>query len=234
MSFEDTLPLLLKQLTGHVFWKDVNSIYRYCSPGLAKLLEFGSSEDAIGKSDFDIPSIQLRHAKKAVAQDQIVLSGEEITEFNLIRYSDEMLHALYVVKKPLYAEKDTSKPIGILGQAFELNKALMASLGEVLMAEYSARMQDKISKRSYPIVKNYPTTSIALSERETQTLFYLIQGVPARVIAEKLDLSQKTVEAHMQRIKLKTNADSKAELIKWAFESKLFYLIPGSLLPDLL
>ena len=63
-----------------------------------------------------------------------------------------------------------------------------------------------------------PSTRALLSDRERQILAYLGQGQSSKHIANRLDLSVRTVESHRQSIRRKLNLAGQAELIKYAVE----------------
>lgn len=49
---------------------------------------------------------------------------------------------------------------------------------------------------------------------------YLANGANLKSIAKKLQLSPKTIEAHVSNIKLKTGINYKADLVEWFHEVK--------------
>lgn len=58
------------------------------------------------------------------------------------------------------------------------------------------------------------TNDYQLSKRETECLLLTLHGNPAKQVAFKLGISQRTVEEHLNNIKIKMKVFSKAELIK--------------------
>lgn len=57
-----------------------------------------------------------------------------------------------------------------------------------------------------------------LSDRELEVLQLLGQGVPTRVVAEKLHLSVKTIESYRANIKRKLELENASELMRYAVE----------------
>ena len=53
----------------------------------------------------------------------------------------------------------------------------------------------------------------ALSPKERTCLQYLCQGMTLKMIAKQLKISPKTVETYLERSKMKTNSQNKAQLI---------------------
>jgi len=63
-----------------------------------------------------------------------------------------------------------------------------------------------------------PAARTLLSDREHEILAFLSQGQSSKHIANRLDLSVRTVESHRQSIRRKLNLAGQAELIKYAVE----------------
>lgn len=55
-----------------------------------------------------------------------------------------------------------------------------------------------------------------LTTREQMVLAYIAQGLSSKVVAKKLDISFRTVEAHRRNIKAKLQIENLAELIRYA------------------
>lgn len=60
-----------------------------------------------------------------------------------------------------------------------------------------------------------------ISEREKEILHHVAQGLSTKLIAEKLNISTRTVEAHRMKIMKKVKASNSAELIRKAILHKL-------------
>ena len=59
-----------------------------------------------------------------------------------------------------------------------------------------------------------------LTPRETSVMELIVQGLPNKTIAKRLEISIKTVEVHRRRVFAKTEAQSVAELVRLYFETK--------------
>jgi two-component system, NarL family, response regulator NreC len=68
--------------------------------------------------------------------------------------------------------------------------------------------------------------STLLSQREKQVLILLAQGLRYRAIAEKLGVSVKTVETYRTRLRQKLGFKSRADIIRFAFESGIMTQAP--------
>jgi DNA-binding NarL/FixJ family response regulator len=66
-----------------------------------------------------------------------------------------------------------------------------------------------------------PTTGVALSERETTVLTLLVDGLRNKEIADRMNVSPKTVETYRARILTKLGYSSTAELVRYAVRTGL-------------
>ena len=61
----------------------------------------------------------------------------------------------------------------------------------------------------------------ALTERETEVLRLVAKGLTARQIGERLRLSHRTVESHVQNTLRKLQLHNRAQLVRYAIEQGL-------------
>lgn len=64
------------------------------------------------------------------------------------------------------------------------------------------------------VLKEHKRSKIMLSFREMECLSYLARGYSAKEVAKILGVSSRTVEYHLQNIKLKTGLRYKSDIIK--------------------
>ena len=72
----------------------------------------------------------------------------------------------------------------------------------------------------------------SLTKRELQCLSYLSAGNTAKEIARTLNIGHRTVETHINSIRLKTSCQTKKELTHW-FEEKFKHILVNYSLPSL-
>ena len=58
----------------------------------------------------------------------------------------------------------------------------------------------------------------SLSDREQQVLELVASGLTNQDIAEKLDISKRTVDNHISNILTKTETDNRVALLRWALQ----------------
>jgi DNA-binding CsgD family transcriptional regulator len=61
-------------------------------------------------------------------------------------------------------------------------------------------------------------TQDALSERELQVIELVAAGLTNQDIAEKLEISKRTVDNHISNILNKTKTDNRVALVRWALQ----------------
>ena len=61
-------------------------------------------------------------------------------------------------------------------------------------------------------------THISLSERELQVLELVADGLTNEKIAEKLEISKRTVDNHISNILTKTKTENRVELVRWGLQ----------------
>jgi DNA-binding CsgD family transcriptional regulator len=66
------------------------------------------------------------------------------------------------------------------------------------------------------MVEPQPQTYSVLSERELEIVELVASGMTNERIAEKLEISKRTVDNHISNILNKTAANNRVELVRWA------------------
>ena len=61
-------------------------------------------------------------------------------------------------------------------------------------------------------------TPVSLSERELQIIDLVAAGLTNQEIAEKLEISKRTVDNHISNILTKTVTDNRVALVRWALQ----------------
>lgn len=61
-------------------------------------------------------------------------------------------------------------------------------------------------------------TPVSLSERELQVVELVAIGLTNQEIAEKLEISKRTVDNHISNILTKTSTGNRVELVRWSLQ----------------
>jgi DNA-binding NarL/FixJ family response regulator len=99
--------------------------------------------------------------------------------------------------------------------------------GQVYVSEkMQAMLLDRLVYGSKPSIGRLPMDR--LTDRELEIFRMIGAGESVKAIAEKLFLSQKTVQAHREHIKEKLNFRSSAELLRFAIQNSPDSLHPAA------
>jgi DNA-binding NarL/FixJ family response regulator len=66
--------------------------------------------------------------------------------------------------------------------------------------------------------RGLPSSDVHLTERETDVLRLVVEGLTSKQIATRLTLSPRTVENHVQHLQRKAGVRGRASLVRWAIE----------------
>jgi DNA-binding NarL/FixJ family response regulator len=169
---------------------------------------------AVVKPDVVVMDMRLSDGDGAQATAE-VLAVSPSSRILVLSASDERDDVLEAVKAGAtgYLVKSSSK--AELAQAVEATAAGRAvftpSLAGLVLGEYRRIAQHKDSEPAGP----------SLTERETEVLRYVAKGLSAKQIAERLSLSHRTVENHIQATFRKLQVANRVELTRYAIEHGL-------------
>lgn len=223
MNIDD--PSLSKQ-----FWelptlaaiKDANSNYIAATKAAAEFL-FGKTKPhaVIGLRDEDIPGEASTFSEVFKAQDKIIMTkGQNKSILDINIWASGTMRIMLTTKQRYV---DINGQFGVYFSSLELT-------GDHLLKVAKLLCQDKkfISSQgcSYEIVESFNERQ--LTSKETECLYYLIRGYTAKMIARVLLISYRTVENHIEQLKIKFKCNTKAELIDKAISSGCLYLLVKS------
>lgn len=220
---------LLEQLPCAIGIKTTDSRFIAANQQVAALAGFSNAKHIIGLQDKDVKCPAADLHETFILQDQETLSNNKVSNLDICKYSDGRLHVFLSVKSKLI---DNNSKQFILFTMTELPIGIIAKI----MTDCSANSIIKDSKlcASYRIQNTKVHTSdnseYVLSKRLSECLFLLLQGKPMKAIAHVLQISAKTVEEHINRLKLIFQCNTKAQLIEKAFSLGYAQIIPPSLL----
>ena len=222
---------ILRKIPGIFVLKEVKdkSYYTFTNENSAKMMGFKNSDAMIGFSDEDIKCGEVAKNWQLFYQhDKEVMSGKTIRTLDVYPYLVKDVIGILAIKQPL---RDNNENIcGVICNGISLKKndinSFFLRIWELVPTEKKFRrcfgstyeIKDKIEK-------------FDLSKRELECLFYLIRGKSARQIANILFRSVRTIENHIQNIKLKCQITKKSEIFDFAYAHGLLNIIPDRLIP---
>ncbi|OBH97643.1 response regulator [Mycobacterium scrofulaceum] len=214
----DQTPTTVMVVDDHPIWRD--AVARdladdgFTVVATADSVAAARRRAAVVKPDVVVMDMQLPDGDGAQATAG-VLAVSPTSRVLVLSASDERDDVLEAVKAGAigYLVKSASK--SELAQAVtataEGRAVFTPSLAGLVLGEYRRMAQSKDDGPARP----------SLTERETEVLRYVAKGLSAKQIAQKLSLSHRTVENHVQATFRKLQVANRVELARYAMEHGL-------------
>ncbi len=218
LSFIQTIP-------GLFLIKSLDSIFTNMTCSTAKLVGWKTVEKSLGKTDYDLPCKASEFAPQFVSLDkQVIESSKSLLTIETQNYSEGWKTNL--VKRNILFDKNNlafgifTQLVDITDTSFHRNCMVLGGLNKKCATARSA---------IYMLSNSNIQTSFKLSQRQEECLFFLIRGKTTKQIANILNLSSRTIEDHIEKMKHKLDCFSKYQLIDKAINSDFFYYVPKTL-----
>ncbi len=208
----------LSKLPFNIGICDSHNTIQYVNEAGAYSMGFSSVHTAIGKTNSNAYSsktfeIVLNNCKKVLNKNEIQIVEEGIA----LKGNKDVIQRL-AIRLPLYNKQD--KTIGIFNCSIMLGKqSLPDALSHIKnLIFFNPAMT---AKGSYHLLSYLQTNKHFLTKRELQVAYHLIRGKTAKIIAKIFQLSPRTVETHLENMKIKLAVDSKTALIEKLIDGML-------------
>lgn len=167
-----------------------------------------SDKDAIGLTARDFAT--KKSAERSIFYDRMVVNDNTmIIKDELYTRLDGIDFTTLSFKFPWYDSKN--KIIGVFGFSMLLDKKWGISLADSMMLiTQTGLLQSGKINRCLP---GMSWDGEYFSAREKEVLLHLVRGKTARETAVALGLSQRTIEHHIENMKIKSGSASKSELV---------------------
>jgi two-component system, NarL family, response regulator FusR len=175
---------------------------------------------AVGNAEEALAAMERRPDMAIVDISLQADSGLELVKTLRHRYPDLAILVLSMHDESLFAERALRSGANGYLMKLEATEHVTTAIRDVLAGNIymSAAMHEKLA-RALAVPHKTPEGPIAsLSEREFEVLHLIGLGFSTRAIAEKLNRSVKTIEAHQANIKEKLNIRNGKELTRFAIQ----------------
>ncbi len=221
---ENQFVSLLQQIPGYWGCKNMDSIFVYVNQSYSELVGLRSPEQCIGLSDYDLPGPMAKYAEAFRAQDKLVVeTGQELKILDIHPYPDGRWRAHIFTKRPWFDYQGQVQ--GTIFFAQDVTDAALLEIGHWVCQGPPTQQQTRLTNRAM-----YQEISDKLSPREAETLFLLLCGKKPQLIADVMNISVKTFEGYIVKLREKFDVLSKAQLIEKALACGFGSHIPQSLL----
>jgi DNA-binding CsgD family transcriptional regulator len=219
----------VNQAPGIMCLKDMGSVFQACSPQGVELLGYEKASDIQGTTDFDIKCDAVKGAKEFVLHDQDVMRRGSSSTLNLHTYADGCVTIVLMQKKTLL---DRENIVGVTGVGCDVTHVnnIAGQLLSLLEHDGNFITVDQKKSASYTFHDNYPGDG--LTPKESICLFYILRGKSNKQISLILSISQRTVEAHVTKIKNKLQCHSRSQLIENSLTKGYLKIIISRLLSN--
>lgn len=194
--------------------------------GLRILLNNLKNYQVIGEAENGKAFIELIENTKAdivlLDIDMPVMDGIEATKLALQKYPD-----LKIITLSMYGEEDYYYKMVDAGvKGFLLKNSDMNEMKEALETVYNGGnyFSSELLKTLVNSLRSSSKTKESqslLSERETEILILICQGLSNQEIADQLFISKRTVDKHRANILEKSECKNTAQLVMYAIKNKL-------------
>lgn len=184
----------------------------------AAALSSQSVRSAVGKD----PTVFLerKNAERIIQHDIETISANKIiiSEEHVVWKNNNVQSNVIIVKSPWYG--DENNIIGVFACSLVIDtQPIVPFLEELAQLGLLGKMPALFNEGRAAL--GVQVGDVYLSKRETEVLRQAAFGKSAKVIGALLNISQRTVESHLENIKRKLNVYSKAELVDKA--AHVFY-----------
>lgn len=197
--------------------------------------------EAIGATPEILGRIPYSFYKKEIAEHILNHNTDVIHREEVLSQEEWIVDITTKEKKCLTSTKttlydDEGKPIGIVGVSIDITDhkdaeqlgvgikvnieekikntfASLAEQNEALMKRFG-----KLANFSHTPLKSIQLPHEQLTHRQKECLYLILQGFSAKMIAQKLNLSPRTVETHIEAIKIRLGCFRKTEIIEYGLK----------------
>lgn len=206
---------------GNVYWKNLDGIYLGCNDRQADVAGFTSRQEWAGQTIFEnLPSfVPKKVAKQIDKTDNLIMQsgvGRCLTEVGPTY--DEAAGFYLSTKFPL--RNKSGKIVGLFGLSTEIVDGNLEG-AQGMLANAGLPLNDVVMQRSHFNPSKKQRVADLLSKREVECIYYLVRGMTARQIGKVLDLSHRTIEFYLERIKTKLGCKTKSELIARTLDERV-------------
>ncbi len=223
----DFLSYLLRQMPGMIVVMDRQSRFLYSNDYTAKLFGYPNEESMLGDNAHQIHCPAVACADDFIQQDQFVMEKRAaLTMLDIHAYADSQEKIFLANKVPFIMHGEL---VGSICHCTKIQPSLLGRISASLMrSDHKYYTKDKQGERSYCVDTLLADTCLA--KREMDCLFYLLRGKTMKEIAIALDISWRTVESYLYRIKSKWGCEKKNDIVDYAIANGFLNYIPKEIL----
>ncbi|NEQ46008.1 MAG: EAL domain-containing protein [Leptolyngbya sp. SIOISBB] len=117
---EKFLNLVLDSIHQHLFWKDHNGLYLGCNQAFAQSVGLASSQEIIGKTDYDVPTYSTEDARRFRQEDRQVMQTD-VPEINVLEVQGDKPQQCWINVSKFPIHDADQRVVGVLGSLEDIS-----------------------------------------------------------------------------------------------------------------
>lgn len=219
----------INQMPNMVFWTNLDHTFFAVNSTVLKFCGFPNQAKAEGSSYAYMPCKASECYQEFMAQDREAISKGMLETLGLYCYHNDEWKILYGTKSLIKNSKGQS--VGICGNFMEIKSVYISNfLSQLTQLESYFKFPKAQRQLCYQLTDTISCGDFPLTERQSECLFYLLRGFTVPMIAERLAVSKRTVESHIENIKLKAGCFTKQGLLEKALYEGWTGMMPRNIL----
>jgi len=217
---------LLNSINDYVSILDIDCNFLMVNYKQTQIMGYESDTDILGRNYHQFRGISSSLAEHFITEDKKVLEkNEPLRYLSYQKYSDGNWHLLLGDKNCIL--NDAHQVVSIYSQAKDITNNRLVDFSR-FMFDINKKYTKK-NKSGFDCTIVHQDDINGLSKKEMVVLFYFLRGKTAREIASIICRSDKTVNFHLETIKVKFNVTSKSALIEKAIYDGFMNIIPDEI-----
>jgi DNA-binding CsgD family transcriptional regulator len=193
---------IIKSANMYLAVKDKNLKYLYCNENVACGLGLDSPKQIIGKDDHELFKDNIAHIYRS--GDAHVLKGGSLLNVHEIQPHTDKTIQILTTKNQL--RNKSGVVLGVVISFIDITGLKLELPTDFLQYNFNRKLYEfRIGKQTD-----------FFTRREYDVFKYTLLGLTAKQIAKRLALSSRTIEDHINKIKLKLQCSSKHQIAETA------------------
>ena len=195
---------------------------------------FSDFREYLGRAAWDTKTAPVNKiAAYMRSHNQSVMKyGEPLIEFNLCTYHQNKTYLMIMLKTPVFDLEKSTCGVLAVGNLLPIETYYRQLITLSLIDKYFSSKNTKQPQICYTVIKKFNDENLTV--RESECLYFMIRGKSAKLIADYLHLSRRTVEEYQANLKQKIGVTLQSQVIEYSVMYNLIHYIPESLICNLL